>query len=619
MVVFGNALFPTQVRKKKMSKASTRLSGYEHTATADYGTLHSCHGSYPETLPVSQRDAGSQTDPRLLEPLSGEQRYDQAGSLTADINDIIYSFRSVTTIHGVQHAAAARNRSFRRRLWAILVSMMAIFLTWFLFQQVTALCAHQISTTTTFDLRETMEFPAVTMCNLNQYNKNRVPDNLTIQTVIFYMSEYSRVARELDPDFAEPDMSKVKDVLGEELLEIAARAAPTMKEFLVQCRWKGVLYNCSDLFHLSHTPQGWCYTFDMLLNQPIQTARVGEWAGLEVMLNIQQQDSYYSEELQAGIKVVVHRSGDNPFPKRYGWHVRPGVFASVALTQHNVSRTCLYSHAKFASVALTQHNVSRTCLYSHAKFASVALTQHNVSRTCLYSYAKFASVALTQHNVSRTCLYSHAKFASVALTQHNVSRTCLYSHAKFASVAPTQHNVSRRCLYIHAKFASVALTQDNVSRACLYSHAKFASVALTQHNVSRTCLYSRAKFASVTLTQHNVSRTCLYSHAKFASVAPIQHNVSRRCLYSHAKFASVALTQHNVSRACLYSHAKFASVAPTQHNVSRTCLYSHAKFASVAPTQHNVSRTCLYSHAKFASVALTQHNGRRTCLYSHAK
>ncbi|RUS89278.1 hypothetical protein EGW08_002952, partial [Elysia chlorotica] len=336
MVVSGYALLPTQLRKKEMSKLTTRLNGRDlHPPATDYGTLQYHKGPSPAVLPITQLDAGSQTDPYLLEPVPGEQRYQQVGSLSADINDIIYSFRSVTTIHGVQHAAAARNRSFRRRVWAILVSLMAIFLTWFLCQQVSALSEHQISTTTTFDLRETMEFPAVTLCNLNQYNKNRVPDNFTIKAVIFYMSEYSRVARELDPDFAEPDLSKVKDVSGEELLEAATQAAPTIREFLVRCRWKGVLYNCSDLFHPSHTPQGWCYTFDMLLNQPIQTARVGEWAGLEVMLNIQQQDSYYSDELQAGIKVVVHRSGDNPFPKRYGWHVRPGVFASVALTQHN--------------------------------------------------------------------------------------------------------------------------------------------------------------------------------------------------------------------------------------------------------------------------------------------
>ncbi|GFS23261.1 acid-sensing ion channel 4 [Elysia marginata] len=335
MVVFGSTLFPTSVREKKVRKVRTSLSGSEHKSAVNYGTLPHSSGPSRVAQARSRHDVSSQTDPCLLESVPGEQRYDQPGSLTADINDIIYSFRSVTTIHGVQHAAAARTRSFRRRLWAILVSMMAIFLTWFLCQQVTALTEHQISTTTTFDLRETMEFPAVTLCNLNQYNKNRVPGDVTIQTVLFYMSEYSRVARELDPDYVEPDLSEVKDVSGEELLQVATKAAPTMKEFLVQCRWKGVLYNCSILFHPTHTPQGRCYTFDMLRDQPIQTASVGEWAGLEVMLNIQQQNSYFSEELQAGIKVVVHRSGDNPFPKRYGWHVRPGVFASVALTQHN--------------------------------------------------------------------------------------------------------------------------------------------------------------------------------------------------------------------------------------------------------------------------------------------
>ena len=78
---------------------------------------------------------------------------------------------------------------------------------------------------------------------------------------------------------------------------------PRLEEFLIQCRWKGVRYNCSALFHPTRTPQGMCYTFDMVLRDPVQTARVGEWAGLEVMLDIQQQNSYYSEELEAGVKV----------------------------------------------------------------------------------------------------------------------------------------------------------------------------------------------------------------------------------------------------------------------------------------------------------------------------
>ena len=116
MVVFGNTLFPSQVRKKKLGKRCRGLYKGDHNCAGDYGTLNQSYGSCPTAQSVSQQDASCQTEPSrpVSDPSSGEQRYDEAGSLNADINDIIYSFRSVTTIHGVQHAAAARNRSFRR-------------------------------------------------------------------------------------------------------------------------------------------------------------------------------------------------------------------------------------------------------------------------------------------------------------------------------------------------------------------------------------------------------------------------------------------------------------------------------------------------------------------------
>ncbi|GFO14492.1 acid-sensing ion channel 3 [Plakobranchus ocellatus] len=424
MVFWGNSSFGTERSKGPVNQDHSELSYAGQKLLPDYGTLLQPKAEPEQAMLALTHEVSCQTEQKFLEPAPGDENCDASSSLSSDINDIVYSFRSVTTIHGVQHAAAARNRSFRRRLWAVLVTMMAIFLSWFLAQQLTALSEHQISTTTTFDLKESMEFPAVTICNLNQYNKNRVPNDTThvkhfadktlgvfydllwvmwspvlrliwyspigfpqyqIRAVIFYMSEYSRIARELDPHIQEPDLTSLQDVTGERLLQVATDAAPTMEEFLLQCRWKGVGYKCSELFHATQTPQGRCYTFDMLLKHHLMTARVGEWAGLEVMLNIQQEDSYYSEELQAGIKVrvggasawawsrwcspsgcpakeikvVVHRSGHNPFPKRYGWHIRPGVFASVALTQHNMGIGPIWVFTCGERATFLRLNVSR--------------------------------------------------------------------------------------------------------------------------------------------------------------------------------------------------------------------------------------------------------------------
>ena len=72
-----------------------------------------------------------------------------------------------------------------RPLWLLLVLGMAVGLGTTLFNQVSSYYDYPIRTVTKVEINSELAFPAVTICNLNQFVRERVPDIPIVRTKRF--------------------------------------------------------------------------------------------------------------------------------------------------------------------------------------------------------------------------------------------------------------------------------------------------------------------------------------------------------------------------------------------------------------------------------------------------
>ncbi|GFO06538.1 acid-sensing ion channel 4 [Plakobranchus ocellatus] len=239
-------------------------------------------------------------------------------------------YQESATIHGITMLSAPQLYHCRRLIWTVLVIGMAILLAWTLYKQVSQLNKRPIKTITESPLYHELPFPAVTICNINQYVKDRVPDNEMIKNVIYYKSEYAKLTK---AHSRLSNMDNLTDVSGEELLQMSLYAAPRLEELLVACAWSFHTYDCKDLFKPINTSYGQCFVFNKDKNNIQKTTMSGPREGLRLMIDIQNKRSYYSQKIHAGIRVLVHQQDEEPFPKEKGWYIRPGVAVELALTR----------------------------------------------------------------------------------------------------------------------------------------------------------------------------------------------------------------------------------------------------------------------------------------------
>ncbi|KAK3770161.1 hypothetical protein RRG08_038673 [Elysia crispata] len=256
-----------------------------------------------------------------------------------DVNkskELLSDYLESASIHGIAQTKGPQYYSWRRPVWLLLILVMSIALSWTLYRQISSLYHYPIKTVTKITINDNLPFPAVTICNLNQYIRERLPDDPMIETVLYAQSQYASISRHLGFSHKLPDLDNLTDVSGEELRRIVLHAAPRLEDMMLQCHWGAKTYNCQDIFRPLHTGYGTCYVFNGPDIAPDNLARaVSIFSQLRVIMITLNHQSYFSKFIHAGIKVLVHQPDEMPFPLFSGWFVRPGVAASMVLTRHD--------------------------------------------------------------------------------------------------------------------------------------------------------------------------------------------------------------------------------------------------------------------------------------------
>ena len=242
-----------------------------------------------------------------------------------------------TTAHGVVRIFSGKSY-IRRLFWLVIVLGATAGCLNNVINRIIFFAGSPTSTTLALTRQDNLTFPAVTVCNLNQFRQDVLnalhPDFAETLRHVFYSDSLDvNETQECSAGVAEFVQRANLHNLTLESLYYTAR--DPYDDFINACYFSGKRCNESD-FTTVLTDIGYCYTFN--LREPLLKAvSTGTKAGLFLALNIQQPQYVASSSLDAGVKVVVHQHIEAPRPDDNGIAVPPGRNAFIGIREKRVT------------------------------------------------------------------------------------------------------------------------------------------------------------------------------------------------------------------------------------------------------------------------------------------
>ncbi|XP_077303962.1 acid-sensing ion channel 4 isoform X1 [Lithobates pipiens] len=255
------------------------------------------------------------------------------GDEAASANRDLAGFARTSTLHGLRHIFRTGRLGVKRSLWAVVFLASLVF---FLYQA--AKCAlyyleHPHVTSLDEEVMGEMIFPAVTICNINRFRHSALSD-----ADIYHLANLTGLPpkdrdghRASDLMYPDPDM-----------LDIVNRTGHQLAEMLKSCNFSGD--NCTaHNFSVVYTRYGKCYTFNADKNNPKVSRQGGMGNGLEIMLDIQQEEylpiwrETNETSFEAGIRVQIHSQDEPPYIHQLGFGVSPGFQTFVSCQEQRLT------------------------------------------------------------------------------------------------------------------------------------------------------------------------------------------------------------------------------------------------------------------------------------------
>ena len=245
-----------------------------------------------------------------------------------------------TTVHGVVHIFIGKS-IVRKLFWLILILGSTTGCLYNCIDRIRLLASKPTATTITIDRRQDIIFPAVTICNLNMLNRDYL-EALNLGHLV------QRALVGEEESFCTNELNNIPHLPNITYQEFFLLGKEKLADFIVDCEYLGK--NCSvDMatFVPTFTRLGVCYTFNSGFGgRKIHTTNgTGARLGLRLILNVSQSQYAASPNLDAGVKIAVHRQSEPPEPDDQGIGIPTGRNAFINVRQLNIidktGRSCI--------------------------------------------------------------------------------------------------------------------------------------------------------------------------------------------------------------------------------------------------------------------------------------
>lgn len=217
-------------------------------------------------------------------------------------------------------------------IWTFFILGCTIGSLYTFIDRVLYLASEPSSTRIIIERSQSIDFPAVTVCNLNSLRASFLKQ----EGIFEVMQEILRYNSSSAFDSCNRQLETVSDPPNVTLENLYVRGAYTREDFIVDCGIFGD--TCGDDFERMETSIGNCYTFNSGRRRPVvQASGPGSRLALHLFVNIQQEEYVSSTYLDAGVRVIIHPQSEPPLPIDRGITVPPGRNALIGIKKY-VSR-----------------------------------------------------------------------------------------------------------------------------------------------------------------------------------------------------------------------------------------------------------------------------------------
>ena len=284
-----------------------------------------------------------------------------------------------TTTHGVVYIFIGKSR-IRRLFWLLIVLTAAVGCLYNVINRIIFLANVPESTTISVKELDKVDFPAVTLCNLNLVKKSYL-DQLSVNLGKVIRGAYYTQGAESECNAALENFDVNDLPQNESFSDLIWQGRHTAEETIFNCRIMGRECNSSD-FIPTLTPSGVCYTFNGGRDEPIlKTNGTGTRHALSFLVSVIQHEYSVAQNHDAGIKIAVHPQSEPPQPDELGIAVAPGKNAFISVRQTNVENKSSKRRCKDASDTTSFNFLQGEFPYS-VSACQIDCLRSNIVRNC---------------------------------------------------------------------------------------------------------------------------------------------------------------------------------------------------------------------------------------------
>ncbi|XP_070580901.1 amiloride-sensitive sodium channel subunit alpha-like [Ptychodera flava] len=306
---------------------------------------------------------------------SGPAKADASGYQEVKLKELGSELLENTTCHGVPRIQSARN-AYRRIFWSMVFLAALSLFTW----QVTTLLQNyykrEVDVSLQIKFESAIDFPAVTICNLNPVKLSNVMKNEQMLNILGWEGMLPGMPNTM-PSGNTPGQTGSTtasppttdgddfDYMNWDTMDIDYEARDSgfhtilliydyiaslnyseklslghqLSDLLIECTWQGYPCGPNNFTTFFNPVYGNCYTFNSGRDGVrLQTSRPGPFYGLSLKLYVEQSEYVRSVTESAGVRVLVHPQSIMPFPEDNGFSISPGRESSVGLRKVSIER-----------------------------------------------------------------------------------------------------------------------------------------------------------------------------------------------------------------------------------------------------------------------------------------
>ncbi|XP_066267274.1 acid-sensing ion channel 5-like [Branchiostoma lanceolatum] len=247
-------------------------------------------------------------------------------------------FADNTTLHGIGKVSGSEKCSLKLLWLAIFLACFGVA-TWQITETIIRYLQYNTVTNIKLEFENELVFPAVTVCNFNRFEENRLQADTQAYLSALLYGYY------LPPPvgvYYDPVLNELVSVVRDDLdpvnttLEAGWQLVKDWNFYV--CEFKGEECTVADFEHV-FTTYGNCYTFNAVVDpdNPRRQRLPGAGNGLKLIFNIQSE--FYTEDPaqggsdDVGMKVLIHDQKEPPKMDTQGIAVGPGSHAFIGISK----------------------------------------------------------------------------------------------------------------------------------------------------------------------------------------------------------------------------------------------------------------------------------------------